>query len=319
MTSRVAIGHTLQFKAIEAQLHKGRLHHGFILSGEKGLGKATFARDIAAQIVDPNNAYASLLKAGNHPDILILERPPKEAPAEGEKIAKDAERKRSISVEQIREMKPKVLSRPSMSERRVVIIDAADDLERSAANALLKILEEPPQGTSFLLISHSADRLLPTIRSRCQMLRFHALERADVEKILHREMPQLSANEYDICLEQAEGKPGQAIAYASLDMGEIEHAMRNILEHGEEGNRNRVELMRQLSLKNAQARYEAFLRRVPQYIAANVKELPTSSMAQGVDIYMKATQLAGRALGLSLDKKAVVMEMAKLLSSVKAK
>ncbi|NWM20145.1 DNA polymerase III subunit delta', partial [Escherichia coli] len=75
-------------------------------------------------------------------------------------------------------------TKPSFSPRRVIVIDAIDDLERGGANALLKNLEEPPAGTIFLLVSHAPGRLLPTIRSRCRLLRFEALPDADVAAIL---------------------------------------------------------------------------------------------------------------------------------------
>ncbi len=92
--------------------------------------------------------------------------------------------KRNISVDQIREMQHRLTTRPTLGNRRAIIIYPADDLEKSAANALLKSLEEPPRGTFFLLVAHRPGRLLPTIRSRCRVLRFADAPDSEIEALL---------------------------------------------------------------------------------------------------------------------------------------
>ena len=128
-------------------------------------------------------------------------------------------------------------TRPSMGAKRAVIIDAADDLERGGANALLKSLEEPPVGTHFLLISHASDRLLPTIRSRCQILRFEPLNDAQMRQALADIMPDTRESEREMLVRSGAGSPGQAMAFAGLDLGEIESAMDAILSSGDPSNR----------------------------------------------------------------------------------
>src|SRR3712207_4232904 len=93
-----------------------------------------------------------------------------------ERLPRDGELARSITVDQVRGLQRLFATTPSLSPWRVVVIDAIDDLERPAANALLKNLEEPPANSLFLLVSHAPERLLPTIRSRCRQLRFSALQ-----------------------------------------------------------------------------------------------------------------------------------------------
>jgi DNA polymerase III subunit delta' len=185
------IGHDANMREFTAALDGGKLHHGWILAGPRGLGKAAFARGAAARLVDPDQRYGSMVEHGTHPDIITIARLPKEPPKEGEEADPDAELKRSISVDQIRAVQSTLNTRPGMSDKRAIIIDAADDMERGGANALLKSLEEPPVGTYFLLISHTSDRLLPTIRSRCQMLRFDPLGHRDMETALRRAEPDL--------------------------------------------------------------------------------------------------------------------------------
>ena len=143
-----------------------RLHHAWLLAGPKGVGKASFAHAAARrvladaagpQVEEPGLAtpddhpIVRLVEARSHPDMRWLERQPKER---GEGLA------RNISVAQVRELGEFVSLTSALSPWRVVVIDSVDDLERSGANALLKILEEPPANTIFLLVSHAPGRLL---------------------------------------------------------------------------------------------------------------------------------------------------------------
>ena len=144
------LGHDDNMRAFSGALSSGKLHHGWILAGPRGLGKAAFARNAAMLLVAPDGQHRDMIARGHHPDVITIERPPKELPKEGEELAPDAERKRSIGVDQIRSLQSRLTTRPGMADKRAIIIDAADDMERSAANALLKSLEEPPAGTSFL-------------------------------------------------------------------------------------------------------------------------------------------------------------------------
>lgn len=170
------LGHDEQTAAFLDAARSGRMHHAWLLAGPQGIGKAGFAQAAARWLlasaagpavphnrldVSGDHPIASLLDAGSHPDFKVLQRLPK---AGSEELA------RSITVDQVRGLQPLFATTPSLSPRRVVLIDAIDDLERGAANALLKNLEEPPAGTVFLLVSHAPGRLLPTIRSRCRTL-----------------------------------------------------------------------------------------------------------------------------------------------------
>src|SRR3546814_16922508 len=108
---------------------------------------------------------------------------------------------------------------PSMSPRRVVLIDAVDDLERGGANALLKSLEEPPAGTILLPASHAPGRLLPTIRSRCRLLRFEPLPREAMTSLLRYVLPQAREREIAAPLAAGPGSPGPPPGAAGRGMG----------------------------------------------------------------------------------------------------
>jgi len=195
---------------------KNRLHHAWLLCGVEGSGKATFAyraaRTLLGAAPDPSRGLlgtrsddpvARLVTAQSHPDLLVLERA-----VEGGKT------KKSISVDQARDLPEFFSKSPSQARYRVAIIDAADDLNLNAANALLKVLEEPPERGVLLLVAHAPGRLLATIRSRCRRLAFpvwppHALEE------LVRNQTGVSSSEAARIAGMAGGSPGQALALAS--------------------------------------------------------------------------------------------------------
>lgn len=199
--------------AFLAALERGRLHHAWMLTGPEGLGKATFAYRAARRLLgarpepslgllgsDPQDRVSRLVEQDAHPDLLVLERQ-----VEGGRLRK------SISVEEARALPEFFAKSPSMGRFRVAIIDAADDLNPSSANALLKTLEEPPERGVLLLVSHSPARLLGTIRSRCRRLAFQPWPAEEVARLLER---------------QAGLKPGDAMALASMAGGSPGRALR---------------------------------------------------------------------------------------------
>lgn len=308
------VGHDKCWELFKSALNRGKLHHGWLLAGARGVGKAGFAKRMAYAILDPSGLSKNLIDAGTHPDFHIVSRPPKELPKEGEGIDPNAELKRSINIDQIRKLQTVLNVKPSMSDKRVIIIDAADDMERAAANALLKSLEEPPQGTIFLLISHASEKLLPTIKSRCQTMRFDPLSDDQMISALNMHLDGISDDERAALVRAGNGSPGRALAFIGLDLAEIDAIMDNIRTKGDPNNILRTKLVKLLTLKAAQAKYEAFLRRAPSYIAAHASLLPMERLSDASDAYAKATSLASKAIGLSLDKPAVVFEMVSLLS-----
>ncbi len=312
------VGHDKAWRQFATAYLSGKTHHGWILAGPRGLGKSAFALRAAALLVDPKNAYSNMIARGSHPDILSVKRLPKEALKDDEDISDTTEFKRSITLDQIRSLQQSLTTRPGLSDRRAIIIDAADDLERGGANALLKSLEEPPVGTFFFLISHASDRLLPTIRSRCQILRFEALSDSDMAHALQQAAPEVSATEINALIRLGNGTPGQSLDFLGLDLKEIEGAMTSILHTGDRDNGIRSGLSDKLALKAAQPRYEAFLRRAPALIAEYTRTLDATQVSNGVAAWEAASSLAARAIALSLDKQSVVFQMGSLLASIQA-
>ncbi|MFC4292102.1 DNA polymerase III subunit delta' [Sphingorhabdus arenilitoris] len=310
------VGHDDNMRAFTAAFSSGRLHHGWILAGPRGLGKAGFARNAAKILVDPGGQYEDQIERGIHPDVITVERPLKDPPKEGEDIDPAAEKKRSIGVDQIRALQNRLVTRPGLSDKRAVIIDAADDMERNAANALLKSLEEPPAGTYFFLISHSSARLLPTIRSRCQSLRFEPLSDGDMEAVLRQAFPDMDTESLHMLARAGAGSPGQAMEYAGLEMDALEKDMLAIVQSGDPSNAIRAAMAAKLTTKAAQSKYEAFLRRAPQLIAQQAAQMNAQSVESALQAWEDANILAARAIGVSLEKQSVVLQMGTLLASL---
>lgn len=308
------LGHDAQTRDMMAAASSGRMHHGWILAGPSGVGKGRFARDLALWVladaaglavqgdgmtVPLDHPTRRLIEAGAHPDY-----------AELVPLEKDGVTARNINVDQVRGLQRLIQSAPSLSSRRVVVIDAADDLERGAANALLKTLEEPPTDMIFLLVSHAPGRLLPTIRSRCRPMRFEALNDADMRKALKMADGSLSLPELDALVRVGDGSPGKALRYAGLDLQSVEQALGELANEGDPGNRRSLGLAKALSPKSAKLRYEAFLERAPAFIAQQARLRSGPALGAALAEWESARQLAGGAVILSLDPSSVVFSLA---------
>ena len=333
MTSLV--GNARAHQTFLAAMHSGSMHHAWLFAGPQGVGKGTFARMAAMRMlaeaagdmpspsprppdrvrgdganfdVPQGTRTRSLIEAGSHPDFRILSRLPKDPEKPDQDLA------RSIPIAQVRSLQPLFATTPSLSPRRNVIIDANDDLERAAANALLKNLEEPPAGTIFLLVSHALGRLLPTIRSRCRTLRFEPLPAVLLADELAHRMPDAAAEEIAAIVAGAKGSLGRALDFAGLDIAGLDKALHTIATTGDPTNAERSTLAKSLALKAQQQRYEAFLDRAPAFIAEAATMRAGEALRTALDAHEAARALAASARGLSLDQRASVYEMAGLVA-----
>ena len=299
-----------------------KLHHAWLLAGPRGVGKASFAlaaaRRVLADAAGPvselpdmatadDHAMVKLITARSHPDMRWLERLPKE---KGEGLA------RNISVKQVRDLAELFDLSPAMSDWRVAVIDTIDELEPSAANALLKMLEEPPPNSIFLLVSHAPGRLLPTIRSRCRRLDFQALGDDAMTSILEVAAPEASTAERNRITAMAGGSAGRALALAELGLAKLEDAAFAILRQGDPTNARRSELASELGKKAAAERYAAFLDLAPTLIAREARSLHGVPQARALDAYAMARELAVMAPRLSLDPASTVFQLGGILASI---
>lgn len=308
------VGHDAQGDMMLAAARGGRMHHGWILAGPRGIGKGSFARAVALRLLadaaGPPITAAGLAVPEDHPVRRLMEATAHPDYAELAPLEKESGTARNISVDQVRGLSRLIHSAPSLSTRRIVVIDSADDLERGAANALLKTLEEPPADMLFLLVSHAPGRLLPTIRSRCRTIWFDALDAPAMRTVLKAHDASLSVREIEALVRAGAGSPGQALRFAGLNLDDIEQTLQTLSTSGDPANRQRLALAKALSSKSARPRYEAFLERAPAFIAQVARTRQGPELGAAIDHWEKARHLAGGAVILSLDPGAVVFELA---------
>ncbi|MGE3714436.1 MAG: DNA polymerase III subunit delta' [Alphaproteobacteria bacterium] len=216
------LGHTdaqTKFLQLSEQDH---LPNGLMICGPRGIGKATLAYHLARQLLCGRHGdmegVSKRITAGSHADLLVVE------PAFDQKKGEYA---REITAEQARKVSSFLSLTSAESDWRVVIIDSADAMNVQAANAILKILEEPPAHAILLLVCHQPGLLLPTIRSRCQMLRLNAPPLADFTTILQELHPEVTKTEAAVLAELTGRAPGLTIEYVEKEALEM---YRSILE-----------------------------------------------------------------------------------------
>lgn len=194
----------LGFEPIKSSLlsshQNNKLHHAILLYGKKGIGKATFAKELVSEIFKDKNP--------NHPDLLLIE--------------KEADKK-EISVEKIRNIANFFNQTSAISKYKFIIIDAADELNKSSSNALLKILEEPQTNNFLILIAHNPNKVLATIKSRCQSVKVPDLTFENFKEILQGNNKKISNEEITILSEICGNSPAKAIEYGQdlVDLYEV--------------------------------------------------------------------------------------------------
>ena len=183
------VGHAAAMTSLVARLDAGRLPGGILIHGPRGIGKATLAFDFARRIFaqtgdEPAAQIAAQVAAGGYPNLFVMR-----------KSARDTGKGyyTVIRVEEVRGFIDQMRMTRGRAGHRIAIIDAIDDCNPSSANALLKILEEPPADTTFLLVSHRPGSLLPTIRSRCVQVALRPIDESDVRAVLAANRPDLDA------------------------------------------------------------------------------------------------------------------------------
>ncbi|GEP53548.1 DNA polymerase III subunit delta' [Reyranella soli] len=233
------LGHETAEKTMLAAHGSGRLHHAWLMAGPRGIGKATLAWRFARFLlcgsqqgglfgggapegldVAADAPGRSLVDARSHPDLFHLRRT----------LNPDTGRMRAeIAVDDVRELGAFMHMTPAMGQWRVAIVDSADEMNRNSANAVLKILEEPPPNAVLLIVAHAPGRLLPTIRSRCRRLALQPLANDIVERLLGDYAPDVKAEERAALARLAEGSIGRALELAGAGSLELYSEMVSVL------------------------------------------------------------------------------------------
>ena len=308
------IGHGEAWREWRAAMASDRMHHAWILAGLKGVGKGTFAREAARMLVaEPGVPQPEI---DTHPDIIVLDHLPANDDEEKKRAeGKPFQTKRNITIDQVRRVQQRLVTRPTLGSRRAIIIDPADDLEKGAVNALLKSLEEPPAGTFFLLVTHRPGRLLPTVRSRCRVVRFAPLPDQDIEVILRSEAPQTDAATREAAIAAAEGSPGAALDFVEQDLGALHGLMRRIVRQGDPDFSARGALAEELGARPTRERQFAALDLARAVIAGELSDERRERQLKIIEAHGAMGRLAAQAPTYNFDPALLVMEIGGLLAS----
>jgi DNA polymerase III subunit delta' len=270
------VAHKAQLENIVASHRAGRLHHATILAGPIGIGKASLAFQAAALIFESEgDAFArEKIAAGSHSALLHLTRG----------WNSDTGRfRQEITIDDVRRVGRLTGSTAATGGSRIIVVDAADDLNRNAANALLKNLEEPPQKTFYFLITQNLGSLLPTIRSRCRVVNLPTLSIDEVQDVLVQ-LGVHSPSSTEIAAISG-GSVRQAITLEREGGLDISQALQTLFASQVLKSSDVSALASLATAKDAASRYSFIMDSVEQIIAerakSDVKSLPA-----------KATQLA---------------------------
>ena len=289
--------------AFEDARGRGRLHHAWLLCGPEGVGKATFAYRAARRLLGaapdpsrgllgarPDDPVSRLVSAQSHPDLLVLER-----------LVENGKIKKSISVDQARDLPEFFSKSPSQAQARVAIIDAADDLNMNAANALLKVLEEPPEHGVLLLVTHAPGRLLATIRSRCRRLAFSAWPQAALAELV-RERAGVDGEEADRVAAMASGSPGAALGLASGATLEADRLARSWVAAPAVDRAEQLAIADGFRGAEGQGRFDIVMDRLIAAVKAEALALPVGQGARWAELWSRLSELPDRTAGLNLDR-----------------
>ena len=205
-----------------------RLHHAYLLSGDKGIGKATFAYNFARYLfnnkknnfsrIDRDNKHSRLIESRGHPDLFVIE------------IDKES-KKNKIDVNQARECIDFFNYTTAVCNYKICIIDSLDDMNLNSANAILKVLEEPPDNSLFLIISQSPKSIIPTIRSRCLELKFERLKNDLLFDYLKQTMPDIEVDSIKEAVKISQGSLGRALMFFNEEIKGINETTKNLFSN----------------------------------------------------------------------------------------
>lgn len=311
-------GHAEAEDFLARSYRSGKGHHAILMEGPEGIGKATLAFRFANHVLhhpDPSAAPESLaaaslaspitrqLAAGSSHNLLHLTRPVDE---------KSGKVKSAITVDEVRKAGKFLAQTSGTGNWRIVIIDPADDLNRNAANAILKILEEPPKRALFLVLTHAPGKLLPTIRSRCMPLALAPLSDSDLVSALDSLGAAPSGERAGALIEAAHGSVSEALKLVNYGGFDIVEAFRAIIDGPAEPPRRDVhKLADVLSAKDSDTVFSFFCQHAVDFVTGSARAAALAGdIARADRLAQLSSQLGERiaiAQGYNLDRKQTII------------
>lgn len=304
--TRALVGHEAQQTEFTASLNGNRMPHAWLLSGPKGVGKASFAYLAARAVlsgrtkegISPaiDGGESHLIEEEAHPDLFVLKRRYND---------KTSKFRGDIPVDDARAMKQSFSLSAGRGGWRVAVIDAIDDMNKNGVNALLKLIEEPPEKCLFLIVCHQPGRVLDTIRSRCRSLTFNALSEPELQQIVQHRMASIDPNEAAAASFLAHGSAGYALSLAALGGFDLYREMVGVLETVP---RTDVEKLHQLAARfgarGEPAHFDLFCYLLSGWLHRLARSAATGEAFQPV--FEGEAELVNRLIGAQIDLAALV-------------
>jgi DNA polymerase-3 subunit delta' len=315
-------GHREGEEAFLEGLHGGRLHHAWLIGGAQGIGKATLAYRVARAVLDPQKANESSLTtldvpadsqvarqvaALSHPNLAVLRRsPPTDKKAASTTIPVDAVR-RALNM---------FGSTAANGGYRVCIVDSAEDLTISSANALLKVIEEPPPRSLFLIVSHAPQRVLPTIRSRCRRLLLRPLDNQEIRAAigsLGSPWSDIPGDVVDQALRYGEGSVRRTLELLDAEKVAFIDQVTKLLDGLPRTDTKQVlALAEALARRDADDSYELTLETIQRWVSERLHDragLGASRLAPLVEVCEKIGRSAREIDVFNLDRRPFILTM----------
>jgi len=303
----------------------GKLAHGWLLTGSEGIGKATLAYRFAKAIlatagthdprgadlpgldmpaslpeIDINHPVARLIVAHAHPNLEVIRR---------SVHPKTGKMRSEITVDEVRKALKFLHNTAVDGGWRVVIVDPVDDMNRNAANALLKALEEPPKRCLFLLVNHVPGKVLPTIRSRCQVLQMPSLSEPDTREVVEAVAPATDPASIDGVIPLADGSPGRALALLDADAPGLDRQLAAIMQSAEAGGTAKaLDLAEQVSRANATVAFRTTGQLLARRLMRHSKDAATAQARNAAArLWFELAERFRETENLNLDRRHAVM------------
>ena len=312
------LGHAEAQQTLAHAWREERLHHAWLLTGPAGIGKATLAHQFANTVLNGVTLEDKLVRKGAHPDLLVITRAIDEARA--------GSRRSDMVMDDVRPISGFLHRTATTGGWRVVVVEGVDRMNQHAANAMLKLIEEPPSKVLLLLTSDSPARLLPTLRSRCRRLRLSTLDSRTMDAVLLQQLPNATPAERQTLIDLSGGSPGRALALAADDGVALSRIVQQALGHS-----GQVSDLWSYELADAILRHdngfstflELLCSAISEMIRGQARGFPKEGSTvldrganplRWAEIYPDLTRLSDEAERFNLDKRQALLTSLSLLS-----